>query len=93
LRTFQIPFSDPEYALGAYPGTFLCVYPYPRDQWDNASRSASADCLKAILRDFAVHFKAIEDAKLLAIKAEEEAALLTRLEYSGLSTLEIDRIP
>jgi hypothetical protein len=90
IKPLQIPFSDSVSQLDASWSRFLCFYP---PHWtDRKGRQRQARNLKLLLRDMEIHSKAIEDAKLLALKAAEdaakEAALLIRIEYGELDIFE-----
>jgi hypothetical protein len=95
LKTVQIPFGEAEPELSPM-GEYYCGY--PRIFSDSKSGcSLEERNLRGVLRDLAAHFKAIEDAKLLALKAakeaEEEAALRIRMEYCELHIFDLGDHP
>ena len=93
LGIVQIPLGEaahelrPLFDYAGSMGEVFCSYP---SMFSDSKRYRGVEerNLKAVLRDLAAHFKAIEDAKLLALRAAEEAAerdaLRRRLEYGEL---------
>ena len=84
-----IPFSnltyqrDPSLQIDTTFGEVL--FEYPNSSASRRSRRIYAENLKVLLSDIYFYSKAIEDEKLLALKAAEEAELLIRFEYDELS--------
>ena len=89
-KTVLIPFShlpyekDPALRIEVLHDGML--FSYPNSSYGRNSRRIQAKNLKILLYDIEAHSKALEDAKLLSDKAEEEAALRIRLEYGELDT-------
>jgi hypothetical protein len=79
-----IPFSnltcqkDPSLQIDTTMGEVL--FEYPNSWASRRSRRIYAGNLKVLLSDLYFYYKAIEDEKLLALKAAEEAELLIRFE-------------
>ena len=85
IRILQIPFSEFTSQLDSSLSVLLC---YPHLWKGRSERRIQANNLKLLLRDMEIHSKAIEDAKLLALKAADEAALRIRIEYDGLFAID-----
>ena len=87
LEIIEIPFGEAEREIMPIDG-YYCSYPRissgSKTRRCIEERKLEERNLRGVLLDLAVHLKAIEDAKLLAVKAEEEAALRIRLEYGEL---------
>ena len=85
LKTVQIPLNDltwqtdPSLQIDPTLGGVLFVYPNSSES--KRARRIYAGNLKVLLCDIYLYSTAIENAKLLALKAAEEARLLRRSEY------------
>jgi hypothetical protein len=83
IKLLQIPFSELANQLDNSLGA---LFRYPELWNDRSRRRIQARNLKLLLHDIEAHSKALEEQKLLALKAEEEAKLRIRLEYGELDT-------
>jgi len=98
-RKVQIPCSAlafrPDQSLKVPPFVHRILFNYPRLGSSKRALRTQARNLRIVLIEIEAQLKARKAEKLLALKAAkeaaEEAALRTRLEYSGMETFDSDR--